>query len=105
MSISVEGWVGFYGIFSTVRLHHALEKHKTEKENSSLLILTTSYAVWSRSREPRGKLSVQTVAEDVFIWSVGPKHSVNPSLKFDSEILLLTYYIVATLKARLRRVC
>jgi len=32
----------------------------------------------------------QTVTEDVFIWSVGPKHSVNPSLNCTVEIVLLT---------------
>ena len=36
----------------------------------------------------------QTVAEDIFIWSVGPKHSVNPQFNCALEILLLTYLLI-----------
>ena len=42
----------------------------------------------------------QTVAEDIFIWSVGPEHSENlppPSLKWTLEILWLTHLPIETI--------
>ena len=74
------------------------EWHRNQKFNKQLHF--TICVIWLLCLDilqtdlRRLDLSLQTITEDIFIWSVGPTCSVNPPFKCTSEILLLTYLLL-----------